>query len=210
MTEPVQGGGLAGAVTRKVGPLALWQWVGLVGGGGYIVYKMRKGSSSTTGTANPGQGTQFNSSTQTTSTNPQTGVSTTDTYSAQGNGYLPGQLTYQAGPMPTSTGDVYVNYPSTNNTTPTPPPANPNAYEYGQAEINYMMQNIGKYNITQAAIDKVQKAYQQVLQNQGQAIANNTHYHLNTNGTVTPIMPTLDATGNPVPPAQYAGGAPAW
>src|SRR5487761_646681 len=115
------GGGIGGMLTRKIGPLPMWSWFMAAGAIGLIIYRMRKGASSSASSGtNTGQGNQFNSSTSTTSTNPATGDTSTNTYTASGNGYLPGELTYGAGAMPTSPGDIYINYPnqSTNTTGP--------------------------------------------------------------------------------------------
>lgn len=120
-------GGIGGMLSRKVGPFAIWTWLMLAGAAGLIIYRMRKGQTASAGSGASGQGTQFNSS-QTQSGTTPSGGQYTSTYSASGNGYLPGQLTYGASPMPVSGGDVYVNYPAgSSNTTTTgaPAPATP-------------------------------------------------------------------------------------
>jgi hypothetical protein len=122
MAEEDEGGGgsgVTGMLTRKVGPLPVWTWVMIAGAVGFIIYRMRSAASGTPSASgsNTGQGNQFNSSTSSTSTNPATGDSTTNTYTASGNGYLPGELTYGAGSMPTSPGDIYINYPNQSSNT---------------------------------------------------------------------------------------------
>lgn len=108
--ETEGGGGIGGMLTRKIGPLPMWSWLMAAGAIGLIIYRMRSGSSSSS--ANTGQGSQFNSSTSSTTTNLATGDTTSNSYTASGNGYLPGELTYGAGSMPVSPGDIYINYPN--------------------------------------------------------------------------------------------------
>lgn len=126
------GGGIAGMLTRKVGPLPIWTWVMGAGALGFIIYRMKGGSSSSSGgTSNTGQGSQFNSSTSQTTTNPATGDTTTNSYSASGDGYLPGQLTYGAGQMPVSSGDIYINEGAgTSTTTSGTQPTQETGYNY--------------------------------------------------------------------------------
>lgn len=98
--------------TRKLGPLAVWQWLVLIGAVGFLFVRMRnKGKSAAGGGSSPGQGNQF-TSTQSSSNTDDKGNTTQSSYSATGNGFMPGMLTYGAGQMPFSQGDVYVNYPS--------------------------------------------------------------------------------------------------
>lgn len=109
--------------TKKAGPLPIWGWGAVAAGGAYLFIRhARAASAAAAGSAgssgsSTGSGGQF-SSTQTT-TNPLTGD--TSTYSASGpNSSIqsPAQLTYGAGPMGYSSGDVYVNLPPGS-----PPPA---------------------------------------------------------------------------------------
>lgn len=118
-------------LTRQIGPLPAYGWLMIAGGTGYVLYHMGFGRTLTGGSSsggqNTGQGTTFNSgqTTSKTTTDPTTGAQTTqtNTFSAQGDGYLPGMMTYGAGPMSYSAGDVYVNYPAQQS----PPPAPKNA-----------------------------------------------------------------------------------
>ena len=128
------GGGVGAMLTRKVGPLPIWSWVMAAGAIGFIIYRMKSGSSSSSGSGTSGtsgQGSQFNSSTSQTTTNPSTGDTTTNSYSASGDGYLPGQLTYGAGSMPVSSGDIYINEGAgTSTTTSGTSPTQETGYNY--------------------------------------------------------------------------------
>jgi hypothetical protein len=201
------GGGIGGMLGRRIGPLPMYAWLMLAGGAGLIIFHLKGASSSSsssgTGGTNTGQGNQF-SSTSTTSGTDAAGQQYSDSYSAQGNGYLPGQLTYGAGPMPTSAGDVYVNYPATNTTTSSPP-SNPNdvinssgkdvgQYLFGTDQINYLIQNKGKYGITDQIIGDVQKAYSQISSSQGQGQAGMYHYSWMGPGNVQAIPPYVNST----------------
>lgn len=112
---------LEGMLGRNVGPLPVWSWVMIGGGVGMLIFKFTKGkktASSTSGTgSSPGQGDTFQSS-QSQSGTAADGGQYTSNYSAQGNGFMPGMLTWGAGPMPTQQGDVYVNLPPAASNTP--------------------------------------------------------------------------------------------
>lgn len=113
---------------RKVGPLPIYGWLMLAGGAGLILFRIAGGKSAQSQTSNgtdTGQGNEFSSEQTYTKTDPNTGETYTTTYNSQGNGYLPGMLSWAAGPMPIQQGDVYVNLPGNNNTTT--PPATPTA-----------------------------------------------------------------------------------
>lgn len=110
---------------RQAGPLMVWQWTALVAAfiAGVIIFRRRMGgntSASMPSTTAPGASGEFQSG-QSTSTTDKDGNTITTQYSASGplTGY-PGFLTTQAGPMPYSGGDVYVNYPATNAAPPPP------------------------------------------------------------------------------------------
>jgi hypothetical protein len=106
-------------LTRKVGPLPMWSWFMIAGGIGLVIFKVlggKKAGAPTTG-GKTGAGSQFSSTNTKTGTDEQ-GNQFSQSYSATGDGFLPGQLTYGASPMPFSSGDVYVNYPAPNNTNP--------------------------------------------------------------------------------------------
>src|SRR5207302_9377774 len=81
--------------------------------------KLAAGKGQAAGGSSPGQGTTFQSSQSKTTTDAQ-GNQTQANFSAQGDGYLPGMLTYGAGPMLYQQGDVYVNVSGTNTTQPPP------------------------------------------------------------------------------------------
>lgn len=100
-------------LSKKVGPFPLFVWLAAVVIVGFIFLRMRRNKSGGTGEAGgPGGGDQFTSSQSSSETDPKTGKTITSQYSASGNGYMPGMMTYQAGAMPYSQGDVYVNYPT--------------------------------------------------------------------------------------------------
>lgn len=177
------GGGLSRLMDRKVFGIPLPVVGAGVLGVAILAYRLF-GSKNTSGNnANGGAGNQFSSTS--TYTDPTTGLSTS--YTATGNGYLPGQLTYQAGPMPYQQGDVYVNYPAQTNT-PTPPtqPQYPDQfdpsgkdigqYRYGADQVSYVIANIGKYGLTQAIADDIQKSYQAMVAKVGAQQADLYHY----------------------------------
>jgi phage tail protein X len=121
-------------LTRKVGFAPVYVYVIGASAGGYALYKYMKSRSAAgsatgaTGTTADGQGNQFTSSTDTQTTD-ASGNTVDTSFSSSGNGFLPGQLTTQASPMPFSSGDVYVNVPASTNdiTVNTPTPAGPAA-----------------------------------------------------------------------------------
>jgi len=102
----------------------VWQWTALVAAfiAGVIIFRRRMGSTSASQptTTAPGASGEFQSGTATTTTD-KDGNTVTTQYSASGplTGY-PGYLTTQAGPMPYSGGDIYVNVPATNAAPPPP------------------------------------------------------------------------------------------
>jgi hypothetical protein len=216
--EPETGGGgfsLSGLMDRKVFGIPLPVVGAGVLGVAILAYRMfgagRIGNNANGG---PGPGNQFSSTS--TYTDPTTGLSTS--YTATGNGYLPGQLTYQAGPMPYQQGDVYVNYPAQTNT-PTPPPdqypdqfnaegRDIGQYRYGADEISYLFANIGKYGLTQDVVNDVQKAYMQMVAKVGKQQADLYHYSYIGPGNVQAIPrgetnTTQTVTGLPGNPGNY-------
>lgn len=122
-------GGMGSLLTKKAGPLPIGAWAAIAGVSGFIfvrfMAKNKAGAASASGTSDTGQGDTFSSGQTTTTTDPTTGDSVTSTYNAQGNGYLPGMLSWGAGPMPIQQGDVYVNLPAGNNTTTNTTPTTP-------------------------------------------------------------------------------------
>ena len=100
-------------LTKKYGPLTLWEWLMGAGAAAVVIYHLMKGKTGATGTSGGGTFT----STSTSSGSTPTGGQYSNSYTASGPSS--GQLTYQAGPMPFQQGDVYVNYPSAP-TSPTP------------------------------------------------------------------------------------------
>ncbi len=99
-------------LTKKVGPFPLFVWAGAAVVLVFVFIRMRRNKAGDKGAAGGlGGGSQFSSSQSTSETDPKTGKTVTSQYSASGDGYMPGMLTYQAGAMPYSQGDVYVNYP---------------------------------------------------------------------------------------------------
>lgn len=143
----------------------------------FFFYFKHKQSAAAAASGNPNmpgqQPGQF--STSTTTTNPTTGDQTTYTASGPNSSiYSPAQLTYSAGPMPYSGGDVYVNYPG-QPTAPTPyngppyPPAHatpaPPGHEgsfwltlpkamTGDELVNYAYQTGGNLDPTNVANDE--------------------------------------------------------
>lgn len=220
--EVSSGGGRMGALMeRKVFGLPLPVVGAVVLGGAILMYRIF-GAKKAAGGSSPGQGTQFNSTT--TRTDPTTGVSTS--YSASGDGYLPGFLSTQAGPMPYQQGDVYVNYPvQTNMPTPAgPPPSNPDLfndkgqdlgqYRYGSDEIAYLWSNIGKYGLTSPIVQDIQDSYTKMVAKVGQQQADMYHYSYIGPGNVQAIprgeanttQTTTGLPGSPVygtPPYQF-------
>lgn len=100
-------------LTKKVGPLPLWGWgLGVAAVGFFLISRQKAAAAAASGTGGGATSNgQFSSST--TTTDPTTGNTTT--YQASGpNSSItsPAQLTYGAGPMGYSDGDVYVNYPA--------------------------------------------------------------------------------------------------
>lgn len=100
-------------LSKKVGPLPMWGWgLGVAGLGFLVISRKSKAAAAAGGGTGGGTGGgQFSSST--TTTDPATGSTTT--YQASGpNSSItsPAQLSYGAGPMGYSSGDVYVNLPA--------------------------------------------------------------------------------------------------
>lgn len=123
--ETETGGGFEAMVSRKIGPLPLWSWLMMAGAAAFLIYRLKGGSSSSSSSGNTGQGDQF-SSTSTQSGTTASGGQYSNSYTASGNGYLPGMLTDYGSPMGYSGGDVYVNYPTSNNNNPVPYAWDPN------------------------------------------------------------------------------------
>jgi hypothetical protein len=99
-------------LTRKVGPFPLWGWGLGVAAVGFLVISRKTASKAGAGAGSgtPGAGGTFSSTVS--HTDPATGEQST--YTATGDNssiQSPAQLTWGAGPMPYSGGDVYVNYP---------------------------------------------------------------------------------------------------
>jgi hypothetical protein len=112
---------------RQAGPMPVWAWTALAASfiAGVIIFRRRMAGSSATGSdsgnaASGGPVGEFTSG-QATTTTDKDGNQITTQYNASGplTGY-PGYITNQAGPMPYSGGDVYVNYPATNAAPPPP------------------------------------------------------------------------------------------
>lgn len=98
---------------EKKGPLPLWAWIVLVAGLGYLGYTMffRK---ATPLPGNEGSGAppgEFESTQSQTKTDEQ-GNQVTSSYSARGQGYMPGQMYYNAQQLQPQQGNVYVNLPA--------------------------------------------------------------------------------------------------
>lgn len=178
-----QGPGIGGLISRKIGPLPMWSWLLLAGGVGLIIYRMKGGkSTSSTGGVSGGQFTSNSSQTGTDAS----GNQFTNSFSATGDGSLPGMLTTQAGPMPTSGGDVYVNLPAPTQTSGAPASGPPDVfnnqgkdvgnYRFGQDELSYLTQNKGQFGISDQIIGDIQKAYAQISQQKGQGAAGMYHY----------------------------------
>lgn len=114
---------------RQYGPMPVWAWTALVASfiAGVVIFRKRMAPPTDTipgANGTPGAAGEFTSGISTTTTDPQ-GNQVTSNYQASGplTGY-PGYITNQAGPMPYSGGDVYVNYPpppaATTNSNPNP------------------------------------------------------------------------------------------
>lgn len=108
---------------RKYGPMPVWAWTALVASfiAGVVIFRKRMAPATpgTSGTSSTTPAGEFNSG-QSTTTTDANGNQVTTNYSASGplTG-IPGMITNQAGAMPYSGGDVYVNYP---NQPAAPPP----------------------------------------------------------------------------------------
>lgn len=112
-------------LTKKVGPLPLWGWGLGVAAVGFFVISRKKAAAAAAG-AGSGGGDQGQFSTSTTTTDPTTGDQTTYTASGPNSSITsPAQLTYGAGPMGYSGGDVYVNLPPGEPQQGPPGPAGP-------------------------------------------------------------------------------------
>lgn len=100
---------------EKKGPLPLWAWIVLVAGVGYLGYTMffRKPAPLPGNEAGGDKGSngEFQSSQSVTKTDEQ-GNQITSTYSASGQGYMPGQMYYNATQLQPQQGNVYVNLPA--------------------------------------------------------------------------------------------------
>lgn len=199
---------LSGEGIGGIPPIYLIGGAAIIGG----IYLWRKSSaSSSANAANPGQGTQFSSSN--TTTNPTTGD--TSTYTASGNGYLPGMLTYGASPMPYSLGDIYVNTNLSSPNTPSPTPAptgnlnlpdiytssgrDEGQYRFGQDEINYIQQNMGKFGFSPQILNDVQNTYNKMVSSVGADAANTYHYAWFGPGNVQ-VVPEYSSNGTPLYP----------
>lgn len=118
---------------RQYGPMRVWMWTALVASfiaAFYVLRKKKTPAGSTTGGTGGTNGPagQFTSG-QSSTTTDAAGNQITTNYEASGplTGF-PGYITNQAGAMPYSGGDVYVNFPNNMpsgpppNQTPPPPP----------------------------------------------------------------------------------------
>jgi hypothetical protein len=129
---------------RQYGPMPVWAWTALAASFiiGIIVFRRRMTGSTSASqptTTAPGASGEFQSG-QASTTTDANGNTTTTQYNASGplTGY-PGFLTTQAGPMPYSAGDIYVNVPTTN-ATPAPPAQ--------QTQTMRQKLDVAKYNAT--------------------------------------------------------------
>lgn len=112
-------------LTQKRGPFPVWVYA--LGAFGITFWYLSR-SRAKAGASGQGQGgtSQFDSSQTSEYTDPKTGQKITSQYSASGQGYggaygSPAQFVTAAGPMPYSSGDIYVNIPGQ----PTAPPTVP-------------------------------------------------------------------------------------
>lgn len=169
--------------STRVGPLAIYQWVLIAGAVGFVLFKLGIGKLGAKSNSSPGQGSQFQSS-QTKTTTDANGNQTTTSYSATGDGFLPGMLTMQGNPMPYSLGDIYINNPVPT-TTPSgnsPVGSSPNEepYLYGHQELDYIKNNetssSNPNGYTPQLYQDVLNAYMSVLHSQGQDQADAYHY----------------------------------
>jgi hypothetical protein len=111
----MDGGSITGVFTEKLGPLAGWQWAGLVGVGALALMTIGK-KKAIPGAAQPdstGDKGQFSSTQSQETVDPVTGERRSSSYQATGsNAGWGGQVGLpMAYPMPYSGGDVYVNLP---------------------------------------------------------------------------------------------------
>lgn len=120
MVEGQTDSALSSMLGRRIGPFPAYVWVMGAGAAGLLIYRLMKARQSTSSSeGNMGQGNNF-SSTQTMSGSTPGGGQYSTSYSANGNGYLPGSLTWDASNIPIQPGDIYVNVPTQSNTEPTP------------------------------------------------------------------------------------------
>lgn len=133
---------------RQYGPMPVWAWTALFASfvAGVVLFRKRAAPKSDTSGNGPGNGSpvgEFNSG-QSTTTTDANGNQITTQYSASGplTGF-PGYITNQAGPMPYSGGDIYVNYPTATNAAPEPPKQ--------QTQTMRQLLDTGKFNAQTAA-----------------------------------------------------------
>lgn len=120
---------IKGLITNKIGPLAGWQWFGIVAVGAFalMAYKSKKGGGGTAPAGmvrDPATG-EFKSATSKETVDPVTGARTTSSYEASGTGsaFGGGAVGIPVGyPGYPTGGDVYVNLPGdTQNLNPAQP-----------------------------------------------------------------------------------------
>lgn len=109
---------------EKKGPLPLWAWIVIVAGLGFFAYRMfaKPKAEPLPGNAE-GEGApagEFESSQSTTGVDAQ-GNQITSSYSARGQGYMPGQMYYNAQQLQPQQGNVYVNVPGETGQGPSSP-----------------------------------------------------------------------------------------
>lgn len=110
-----------------------------------------------------------------------------------------------AGLMPYQGGNVYVN---TTDTPPAQPSEGPHVYNkkgqdigpnlYGQAQIDFIKANLGKYSYSSALLSDVQNAYNEVARKYGTDVANKYHYTRTGSHKVTAVPVGSPGTTGPI------------
>lgn len=178
-------------------------WVWIAGGtaiGAFVLLKMRASKTASTTSGAPTQGGQ-SSGTGTWSTTGTDAAGNTTTSTFSGPAYSPGFLSTDATmPPQQQAGDIFISQPPATQNGPSaaPPPdtfsggRDLGQYLTGSAQMAYLNANIGKYGLTQAEVNDVQKAYGDMIKKVGQAAADAMHYSYITAGNVQAIpVPTL-------------------
>lgn len=117
-------------LTAKRGPFPVWVYAVGAFGVTYWYLSRSKIKGAQTAGSSPASNAQFSSSQSTKYIDPRTGAEINAEYQATGSGYggvygTPAQFVTAAGPMPYSSGDIYINVPGQTTAPAQPPPPPP-------------------------------------------------------------------------------------